>query len=97
MSFKELFKQMKAEKDKKLQEKIEKSDDEELKEFSKLKYKTHLQLILAGVICLIIGVFISPLLLVSAIFFVLGFIWMGTHWEQIKEEYDSKRHINRKF
>lgn len=97
MSFKELFKQMKGEKDKKLQEKIEKLDDEELKEFSKLKYKTHLQLILAGVICLIIGVFISPLLVVSAIFFVLGFIWMGTHWEQIKEEYDSKNHSNRKF
>lgn len=97
MSFKELFKQIKTEKDKKLQEKIEKLDDEELKEFSKLKYKTHLQLILAGVICLIIGVFISPLLLVSAIFFVLGFIWMVTHWEQIKEEYDSKNHSNRNF
>ena len=92
MSFKELFKQIKTEKDKKLQEKIEKLDDEELKEFSKLKYKTHLQLILAGVICLIIGVFISPLLLVSAIFFVLGFIWMVTHWEQIKEN-----HSNRNF
>lgn len=97
MSFKELFKQIKTEKDKKLQEKIEKLDDEELKEFSKLKYKTHLQLILAGVICLIIGVFISPLLLVSAVFFVLGFICMSTHWDQIKEEYDSKNHSNRKL
>lgn len=65
----------------------------ELQEFSKTQYKTHIQLMLAGVICLIIGMFITPFLLGAVGLFVGGLACMATNWKRINEENNIRKNI----
>ncbi|AQS09672.1 hypothetical protein CLOBY_18030 [Clostridium saccharobutylicum] len=91
-----IMNEIKEQADKQFEADKERLSSPELKEFNRKCYDTHIKLLFAGIISLVIGFVFVPVFLISMCLIVASLICMATHWKQINNEYKIRKNINKK-
>lgn len=65
----------------------------EIKEFTKTQYKTHMQLIMAGIVAMIFGFIFIPIMIVALILLVSGLVCMVVNRNRINKEHRRRKEI----